>query len=336
MAAERKSIQEANAMLEEKLKILQGSRESEVLEAAAGKINMLLYEAILQHPSEVNAVRIPVSVSLHRNETGLPDAGTRYSGRYKLERFLRSALGTEEIPECVPFEFVKHLPYEFTTGTHGSGERNAMEYSCPNIAAETGVFLDDVPAYLMIDLSDIGWLWHEKGYLFPDEIKSISLEHVPDEQFTPMVVMGKDREYSLKKTPGSAMHYLYFRGFKGSAIKEKDIPSKRWKKDVSAIVLRTLIPEMSTQLFTTRWGLRNPAAFSGFAADVHGEEPVLYEFDNVSIPWSLRPSCAFGINAIMAAYAIIQQRNKPGSNIKSYTGAEIIRRLAQFEMRREF
>lgn len=191
-----------------------------------------------------------------------------------------------------------------------------------------------MPAYLKIDVSDSGSVMQEYVILFPDEIKSIRLEQVSDDKFTPMATP-QNNQYKLEKSQPSAAHYLWFRGFLSYAVHPDYVQNKRWKGDVAAIVNHVQIPEISTGLFDFEWGIWSEKSFSGFAADIRGEEPVLYEFDRVSIPRALRKQ-KFIEKSVLATYAIMRHERKPQSNIRMYTGHEIIARLAQIDVKRNF
>lgn len=335
------NAENANSILEDRLRTFRTAGDLKVLEGAAQGMNGILYGAIIQYPTEVNAVRIAASISINRGENGLPYAGTTSSGRDNLEKFLRAALGTDKIPESIEFEFVKNLPYEYTPEMHS-------EFLCRNVAAQTCVFEDRVAAYLTISTSNDLFL-QDRVYLFPDEIKSIRLEQVLDGEFTPVANLRKG-QYELKKPLSSVMHYISFRGFRNYCVREEDIPDGKWKKDVVAIVSHVWVPDWPTGLFEAKWGYTSawgkigqlinpwasmgPISFSGFAVDSSAEEPVLYEFNNAPIPRELRGLFKFGNDAMRTAYIIVQHRANPRSNIETYTGNEIIKRLCQADAKK--
>ncbi len=334
MSSPNDYIERTNSTLEEKLSSLKRTTDLKFLEGVAQEINDLLYEVIIKHPTEANAVQISTTISPKREERGLPYAYTISSGRYKLEMFLAAALDTKELPDTVSFEFVKHLPYVFTTGTHGSGERAAMGYSCPNLQVETGLEDRDVPAYLMIDVADQGFM-QQSIYLFPDEIQSVKLAQVSREEFTSIVDRPGRDKYTLRTSLSPVSHYLRYRGFNFSTPSaENDLP-KKWREEIVTTLRNVLVPEHSTGLFKDHWRLlsANPTSFSGYAAlEVKDEEPVLYKFDQFSIPRAFREKEKQAI----VAYALVKHGKHPQSNIQTYRGVEAIRELSLLEAKRTF
>lgn len=326
MVISNPSVEEVNLILEERLRTLQTERDTTVLNDVAQEVNGVLYEAITRYPTKVNAVRISTSISSTRERMGRPN----YGERYNLQKFLQ-ALRIEEVPESVDFAFVKHLPYSFTTGTHGSRERSAMVSSCETVTVVDG--FDEHPTHVVIDLTD-GGFFRENAYLFLDEIQSIRFEQVPDDQFTPRVEVRKG-QYALEQSLSSAMHYVFFKGFYRYKITPEQIPQGlEGKDDVAAIVRDVFVPDNYSTLFKADFGASHrPVSFSGFAVDTSGKDPVLYEFVNMEIPPVLRN---VRDHMVYAAHAIVQHRKNPSLHVQTYTGDDIIRKLSQIEVERRF
>jgi len=186
----------------------------------------------------------------------------------------------------------------------------------------------------MVDVADSGLILRAETYLFPDEIESIRLELVSDESFTASCKQ-MEGEYKLKEALSAAVHYIGFRGFRVYGVKELQIPDKRWKQDVMAILNRIRVPDSNTNLFKTTSGATNSTHFSGFAIDSSGEEPILYEFSNRRISEDLRRPI-FGIDVIIATKAIIQHKRRPQANIQTYAGNDIIERLAEIPVENKY
>ncbi|MFA6460918.1 MAG: hypothetical protein WCV90_01515 [Candidatus Woesearchaeota archaeon] len=334
MSSPNDYIERTNSTLEEKLSNLKRTIDPKLLGGLAQEINDLLYEVILNHPTEANAVQISTIISPKREEKGLPYAHTIFSGRYKLEMFLSAALGTKELHDTVEFEFVKHLPYFFTTGTHGSGERAAMGCSCPNLLVETGLEDNDVPAYLMIDVADQGFM-QQSIHLFLDEIKSVKLAQVPNDKFTSVVDRPGRDKYTLKTSSSSVSHYLWYRGFNFSTPNAGSNLPKKWREEISATLRNVMVPEHSTGLFEDYWRIlsANPTSFSGYAAlEVKEEDPVLYKFNKFSIPRAFREE----ERQVVVAYALVKHGKHLQSNIQTYRGIEVVRELSRLEVKQTF
>ena len=337
MSKDTMTPKETNSSLEENLRTLQkaGTRgDRDELDTIAGEMNAILCQAIEQYPTEVNAVRIPALISIGRKDDRLPHHGTIFSGRAVLNDFLCTVSETEKLSGVVEFEFVKHLPYTFTTGSHGSKERDAMTASCRNIAVET-TGRENTLAYFEIAMRDNQALMEECIYLFPDEIQSIKLEQVSDNEFTPCI-QKTNSKYELTAPLSSAGHYLYFKGFEGYMISSDHIPNIKRRDDIAKLLKYVILPDRTTGLFRIEERRIQTSYFSGFAADISGNEPVLYEFDSVPIPRGLRNNEIPGRGLMLAANAIIQHRKKPQSNIQTYTGNKIIGKLADLGDKRKF
>ncbi len=325
------SFTEANDVLSKRLSSLKTETDYNKLELIAEDINGILYNAIEYYPTQANAVIINTRINTTTEGVGLPDSNTIFSGRISLENYLKHALDLNELSKEIQFRFVKHLPFTFTTGTHGSGERDARSASLENIAVETAVFKTDLPAYLMIDVAD-GGLCHRKAYLLPDEIKSIKLGWVDDKEFS-QNLRGSFDTPVLEPSHSSAGHYLWYKGFGSYCMREEYVPAGKWKKGIVQIVGKVLTPKYSTKLLIQEY---NTQFLNGFAALPSENGIILYEFKDVQLPKALLKNTNFGQAATQAAFAIALHQKKPQPNILTYSGKEIIDRLSQFKSERNF
>jgi hypothetical protein len=328
-------VVEANKILEEGLTILKTATRPNIIERTTEEMNCALYGAIEQFPTEVNAVVIPVSIDIATIEEGLPEDFDYKVARYQLKDFLKYYPGARKVDDRVEVEFVKHLPYEFTTHRHGSGERNAFAASCSNIAFETGIYPEIVPDYLQLDLAEGGIFERYYVYVFPDEIKSISLMNVSDDNFT-----NNSRKSGLRltfrKSPSSATHYLGYSGFTPHYISAERIPPMEFREEIANKVMSITIPETSARSIRLEWdGWGDKDYISGFAVDQSGSGPVLYEFEWQEVPQLPNdPRSEMGV--ALVAYAIAKHQQSPQENIQTYWGDEILDRLSQIKTERKF
>jgi len=323
LSTEKRSVEELNGVLERGIQTLKTEKRRKALEKASEEMNTILYEAIEKYPNEANAVSIPTKI--YFNEDG---------SRYGLRSFLESVIGSQKLSGSISFEFVKHLPYVFTTGTHGSGERMAGFSSCPNLSLETDLE-DGSPAGLRLDLADGNYIGQENVFLPASEIQSISLERVADEKFTPR---GRrvSRNWEFKENYSGAAHYIYYMGFCGLLLNKEDVPEMGLRDEVVATVRNVLVPDFSSRLFSPAHQISENGYFSGFAVDDNSKEPVLYEFENAPVPKELLNDSAGRMAEILSAYTIAKHKAEPQTGVKTYNGDSIIARLSQIESKRIF
>jgi hypothetical protein len=324
------TVSEANSILDEKLQEFKIEKDLGKVRNTAKSINDILYGAIIHFPTEVNAVKIVTSIEIERNYEELLASSGESFGRLKLETFLKLYLNTEKIPELVKFDFIKHLPYQFTTDTHGSGQRAAGWASLQNMAALTGSC--SFPAYFMIDTADGNIATSEKACFFSDEIKAIQLVKVNDDEFS-RNMRYKEEQIELQKTDSAALHYIKFRGFFREGVNERYIQRNKWKQDILKIINQVWISDKN-ELFQTKDEFFNHS-FSGFAVYTNNLSPTLYEFSDVKIPRAFRGILDYK-KTILMTYGIVKNNKNAQANIKMYSGDEIINRLFNIESKRKF
>ncbi|MBR9704883.1 hypothetical protein GOV12_05705 [Candidatus Pacearchaeota archaeon] len=315
----------------------------EALDAFTRQTNRILYRAIQELPCDTNAVRIPITIDPNRDASVLPNDFKGRSERKSLTDFFKVVCDVDIQDLSKPFEFtfIKNLPFSFTTGTHGSGERDAAMSSCPNLSFKTSSNMTNVPAYLAIDSTDFGMLKRNDMYLLLDEVNSISLVNAKKGDLTTRAMEeGNDLKLIDPRTPET--HYLNFRRFKGYRFCiDKDTVQEDIDKEVYEKVRKICLPENGTGLFVTSFGSgtksRKLVSFRGFAADISNNDPVLYEFDNVSFPDEIINGKDISLrNPLSVAYRMLEHEKTPQPNIQTYSGQEIIRRLSEHQVSTKF
>lgn len=329
------TIDELNSALEEKLVLLRKEcagveREREtVIETArrcSDELNEILYGIIGNHAPQINAVQIQINADVDRAR-GLPKSGGE-GNRYEWKDYVQLVVGDRNLGGKVPFLFTAHLPFEFTTGTHGSGERAAMGASIENILFEIGA-----PGKALVNMR----LCISEGYSRPttecyflsEEVESVKLTQITDQTFSQVYRMAG---CALEPSPSAVDHYLFFKGFAGCRTPGSiHIPESKWKSNMADLLKNIRIPNGSTGLLNESEGL-----LSGFAVVRVGEEFVLYEFDKVNLPNDLTAKYFDENTLAYVAYAIDLHSRNPQKSIKVYKGDEIITRLHECKTDREF
>ena len=323
------TVEEQNLALEERLSLLKRERDKHQVRMAVNELNDVIYSAIDLHAPRVNAVQIQTRADVSSECSDLPDGGYRA----RLKDYIQKATNQEGLEGIVPFLFNLHLPFAFTTGTHGSGERVAMSSSIRNVLFEEVGFGRYAPSSLKIDLSGGGWLLRKDVYFLPSEVDSVKL--VQDSEFSPIY---QDRDKPLVQPYSTLDHYLTFRGFRVDKADEKDI--KKHKSEILPIMREgvVLIPEHSTGLLHIEmYDYPNPvmSGFSAVAFKKDGELEV-YEFHNECLPKNLVRKWASGEEAAYVAYAAARHRVNSRPSIQVYRGNEAIQRLQEVRTERRF
>jgi len=346
MTMDTLTLDQANFALRQGLADLKKITTIKEMEGLVESLNDILYNAIANYPTQVNAVEVSVTLSPDVEEKGFRMAGSILSGRYVLKNALPyllafSSEGHDPISwrlkqESIDFKFVKHLPYSFTTGTHGSGERMARNGSFEALSFSLSYDKNEVPSFLEIDLEDRS-LSLNKARLALPEINEICLTQVNNRDFTP-ALMPKSNHFCRENSHTAEQHYFAFKagscfyGIDAKAVPEKVMNSiKDFYREVA-------VPDIETGLLELGYPMigSGHTDITGFAMDISRSAPVMYEFDHVALPSSLKRSDMFGLQQVVAAYLISQHTADPQRNIQTYRGKEIIDRLVQIEPRRQF
>ncbi|MBS3147316.1 hypothetical protein J4219_00360 [Candidatus Woesearchaeota archaeon] len=297
-------------------------------------LNDILYTAIDQIPCDVNAVRIHCKLDVDER---CEDIYARNAPKLKeyLSLLNGQSLLNDQTPKGeVEFEVVKHLPYSFTTGTHGSGERAAMGASCANIVFKRGFDVRN-SVDVTLDLGVGSWLFNENITLRTREIRSIALEQVADKDYSK--VLGTEPDTYARKlfaTRSTVQHYLNFKGFRTLlADPDKHIPDGPWKEGMKKIYrkigtgdFRMLDFDRDVDFFK--------AGLNGFAVYFSDTGPILYKFKSEPLPQRIRDAQAG--HTEYAAYLIAKHLDGALPQAKTYQGIDIIKTLHELKVERRF
>ena len=181
----------------------------------AGRANDVLYEAIENCFPYANAVVVTATVDPKR----VLREASEDNSRHYMRRFLTTLEG-ESFDADQPYNMrlVLPLPYSFTTGTHGSGERAAQGASYQTIFLRMCRENDPLVEVLVNVGSTKGIEDKEEGRrefvarcdlsIAIDEIESLELARVRDREFTPVYDDNMDRTYVPETSNDHHMQFV--------------------------------------------------------------------------------------------------------------------------------
>lgn len=324
------TLDEANAALEARLRLLKSEKTPEILELLAQDVNDILFNAIALFPTEANAVRIDATVKPLDDESGLPRGGTTYSGRTLLQSYLKTA-GRAGLEERMDVRLLKHLPHTPRTGTFSRAKRAAGEGN-ETVRLEVADGEDPV-AYASIDtLYSQGQ--HEYAHVLVNEIAAIELVKAENSQFSQVYKDAAKRE--VIAAPGAAYHYLLFRGFRDFSPESLGTPSKKWTQELATLARSMWVPERSTGLFHVLeykdgYGKLEKTTFAGFAAlATNPRDVILYHFGET--PFAKDLLTGYLADVAQATNLVHGYRRDPSNYGATWalSGDDIIRRLAEY------
>ncbi len=319
------NIDEVNASIEERLRMLQQLPAIESLDSTVNELNRLLFSLIWDHASLAARVHIKATANVDRACPDLYQGGAREW----LKEYLQM-VNTKKLAGLVSFEFVTHAPFRFSTGTPGSGERAAWGASFENMAFSVGCERRYAPVDFALDLACLGGLLSKNVLLLPQEITSIQVCSAVDvgtnDGFSPTLISLPNREEigNLGSQRSPIEQYLFFKGFYATAVwKEIQILKSRF--------VRIHVPD-SIPLF-----YEDSRRVNGFVAAMTrlDREWKLYTFENVQVPKNISPNI-IKERSVLAAYLIAQNYSSAVQGIKVYTEQELIPRLHEVRLERRF
>lgn len=289
-------------------------------------INDLLLGVIYLFPHLVNGVEVKL---LPHNVIEAEKFMDRYGYDYGKDRRIYDAFRKAE--PCKSETLTLPLPYGFTTGTHGSGERSARGASREEIYLtyihprnNWGI---RIPAIALAINRPLVYLDHI--YFTLDEVEHIKLSK--NSEFTPFCDEDHEGVRIIPKI-NHVLHYLIFRGFANYVnFREredfKDVSDEDW------IFMRDNLfePDFGSGLWEEKWGIIGKDRLEkGFLAVKFrdAENMLLMEFNNVKLPSENRNIAARKLNIM-----ILQNDKKMQKTVKKYKGNEAIKRLFQIPVK---
>jgi hypothetical protein len=246
-------------------------------------LNEHLLKPFWESPTEVNGIEIIVASNPKLgDDTSLKDD-------YLFEpwyRFMQAELMGDERSESV--KLVLHPPFDFSTGAHGSGERNRQMASNTNIQFKLCYGYQRKQGHLPVLQVSLGpKILYGNGSNFNipiQAVNSIRADWVRDDSFTPEFTSSLDREgYDSEPSHNTLAHYLLFSGF-AYRLRELDnrIPMVRSERDsLIDICNNTLYPARDTGLLRSE---PSTNMVSGFVVFAGGDQIRLYKLDAFEVP----------------------------------------------------
>ncbi len=342
------SVDEVNTQLSNELDALKREppapgNPTAYLETITGNLNAMLYSAIMHHGTTLNAVQIDVEVDVSEESKDFS-----WRKNYRLKAYIGKARQLKNRHVRYPrgrarFMFTLHLPYSVSRATDDpdveqDGRSDHIGFGISLSTPYLRLLLGDEDGYSGDSVS-------KPVYFAPHEVKSIRLAYVKDTQFSPLY-QGYDAP--LKVPLSSVEHYLIFMGFHPRGINEQKLPVEV-DKAVLQLAREILAGDMPAHALNLRPILNTgPKSFKdtllsmipllpdkkdyglyGLAASGDGNTLTLYQFKGTPIPEEVAQIPGDIGRRIQAAYAIMQHSTWPQPTVTTYTGLEIIRKLAR-------
>jgi len=314
------SPESLNPLLEERFQLLRLERRENQqdynrVKQSVDFLNAILYQAIVHHAPDFNAVEIRASIDPNRDCIDLIDSG---GNRSMLVTYLKK-LGVKKEQGRSPFTFVMHLPYYDRQGRTNSDHTVTFEY---------GFSREHPPAQLRMDLiesfPDHGMINHVRLSL--DELLApVRLVKVEDSEFSPYYTSG---DKPLEPADSALLNYLKFRSFSGLIGQEQDaekIEDAELRARIEPVIEHVLLPDFD--LFNTRHR-DNTFWLLGFVAHKGAGGWMLYDFTDYRVPKELvRQYKGSEQRLVYAAEAVQSRMHLAGTSPTIYTGHEAVKRL---------
>ena len=318
---EQGGLDAVNVRVNELLEAVKADVSREQKADAMDRLNRLLYRAIYVFPHLATGLQVTLTPGTEgKSEEIWETYGYDYGSQRRKYEQLRDRY-QEKYGASFPDRLTVPLPYGFTTGTHGSGERAAMGASREEIAfnfisgysqrnPETQALGVEVGAPLIAS---------RLTYFTMDEIEDVGF--VSGQEFTPLI--SHSGELIDRANPVS--HYLIFRDFGVYAAFRKreslpELTDEEWKQCQTRL--------LSAPFHTNLWQedmrfLRRGLLKKGFmalSAD-NADDITLYEYTNYAMPSEDQ----------YESEAILLTRMMRGGDeslfVQTYQGMDIITRL---------
>ncbi|MBI4058294.1 hypothetical protein HY408_00860 [Candidatus Gottesmanbacteria bacterium] len=310
-------VEEANKRLSSILTDLKGGNLSlEEKEALAEEANGLLYGAIYRYPELVYSVEVRLGMSADNNSD---DIDEQYSEAHRL--WYKYLVDNRRTPgEKNSLSLVAPLPYGFSTGTHGSGERVAMSASRREVyfglTHKKGSFEATEPCLWVTVKAPL--INSNETMFLPKEIEHVTLSIRTD--LSPYL----GRDYDKIESRGTYVdNYINFRGFENHGA---GIFTTRNPRPIIVVSYRD-------KGLWTYDGHRRKLVKGFFILynQINPEIKTLYEIDNQRImdPYNASQIGAL-VDKILSSKRSLFHIGRPADgSTRRYTSKNIVERLAQ-------
>jgi len=293
------------------------------------ELNNILFNAIYLFPHIARSIEVRLAEGkIISADKFWDDHGYDYGKNRRLYDFLK-----EKKPEMSTV-LIMPLPYGFSTGTHGSGQRAARGASREDVyftyihpRNNWGI---RIPAIAMAIPRPLLFIDHV--YFTLEEVESVEFSKNSD--LTPFCDETHDNDGLLMIPKANyVFHYLLFRGFSNyvnfrkRADFKKDLSDADWEFMCSNLYEADYGSSLWEEKYAT---FGNNGLILGFIAVKfeHACDMRLYEFNDIKLPSEDRHDSAGKLFA-----KILDQDKKTLGAVKTYSGNEVIERLLQIPVR---
>jgi hypothetical protein len=208
---------------------VQGAKEGN--EEDVTTANQLLLRAIYLFPHVAHGVNITIDPELYE--------------RYSEFRGLAEYYQFKHLPS--PSTITLPLPYVFSTGTIGSGERNALNNSITTVELLSGSETGNGKPALNMEIESPGGF--ARNYMNIPLEMAHTIEFTSTDRFIPYVELGPHTKTTERDN--HLTHYIYFRNFAPNATTPEDMKNRITEDELLA-VQSLLIPIQQPALWRDR------------------------------------------------------------------------------------
>jgi len=289
------------------------------------ELNDILLSAIDKYPGEVNGVEVTINSGSASRTWSDRFAGHFVEGRQRMDLPKYADLNGGQLTNII-----LPLPYSFTTGTHGSGERAAgaaseitiasgelIEIGSQNRRGGIGVQVEAqfmTPRLVMFDAKEI------------KEIKFVKVD-----KYSPY--LDQRDEPRLVDRPSPTQHYLNYRGFR-NPWNPTDAGNFGVDPETFAKLSRETVVNDNHSFLKISANRRKLE--KGFVATVEDGKSVLYEFTDVKLK---NTKDMYGSDALGRVWFDYKTGKKSGrfkDSVIRHEGDEVVKRLSSIESTRKF
>lgn len=286
---EKGGLEGVNTRLSELVNVLKTDATSEEKLRVVRSLNRHLYRAIHFMPHLATGVEVKLAPG---TEDKAEEFGSKYSleaeGQRRIYDSLRKAYPAK-LGKQFPEKLILPLPYGFTTGTHGSGERSGVAQSSGQIGfgfMRQREGEDALEPVVNVSIQAAFFTPRQTNFTL-DEVESVRF--VGAEEYTP-VVAERDGVVEFRDRGNPVSYYLYFRDFSNNRSLRKrenlrELSDEEWEFCQTRI--------LSSRPYTNLW--RDDYRLAVGNVLIHGfmavkgdmaEDVTLYELTDLRLPKS--------------------------------------------------
>jgi len=325
---EKGGVGAVNGRISEWLECVKGDVPLEQKTKAMGEVNHILGRAIYLFPHLARGIAVSLKPETEQKTKEFED---KYGWDYYRNRYnMLLEVYQEKKGFPLPETLVLPLPYGFTTGTHGSGERTARASSQEDIYLgfihPRGDYQTNVPALAVVVKAPL--IVEHPTYFTVDEVESI--EFTDNGEFTPFVDKRNNENVLVEKTTPE-IYYLRFREFSGvrhnlgERMQLRELTDEEWDRCNRELVTARPFTNLWQEVYHTK-----PRTLKrGFIACVkddplYSHHLIMYEITSMRLPKENQEKAA----AVLYTN-ILRGKKSTLSRTVEYKGIEVIRRLTE-------